>query len=240
MKKMLNPFSFLKLNLSLIILFLSHPSFSSVYCFESHVNMASVKSHLSVILTGKDDAWVRGRSQCLEVKVSSDREELVYKWLVRKYKVSQPTLAATRKESPVVTKNCRLQVEKISKGQSTQNDLSVGKKNSFQQNQLNNQSVSRSAMLLGQGYSGSLSLNGANVYLTCEKAGSSGYTIRVALNSAESSINTVVYVSKGQKLNVGTVVDDLNRKSQRMGLPEGIEKNKVAGQSLTEYFLLAQ
>lgn len=223
-----------------IIVLITNSSYSNTYCFERGTSLSAVKSHLSIVLTANDRVISRGNSQCLDIEVSDSRSDLVLKWLKKKYRVVMPSASFNNLARNVVTRNCRLQIEKITRGKSNETQASIGKRNNITNTTSSSQGVSRSSMLLGEGYSGTLSINSSLTFITCRNAAPGSYSIQVSLNEQNSSLSTGLVVQKGQKINIGQVVENLNSKSKTLNLSSGVQVNSRKGEILYDYFLIAQ
>lgn len=232
------PFKLIFVFLSLILIGETH---AVTYCFEQGVSLSQVKDHLSIVLTSRDRVETLGRSLCLDIQVGEGRNELVLKWLRKKYRVIAPNgYTSSSESSTVVTKNCRLQIERVMKEEAVENQASVGKRNNLRNTVTKGKSVSKSSLLLGTGFSGSISVNTTLAFITCKNVSSSAYSIQVALDSEDSGISTGLIVQKGQKINIGQVVDDLSKKSQTLDASSGVQLKNKKGSITYDYFLIAQ
>ncbi len=215
-------------------------SYAETYCFNPDVSLSEVIQHLEVMLTPKDRV-TRSGSSCLDVTVSVSRTPLIYKWLKKKYRVRTPKYAQNSSaQAAEVTKNCRLQVERISKGKTLNDEVSLGNKTRLNRTTRTSSGKSVSSLLLGQGFSGAIRVNDRQVFLTCKSGGSGFYTIQVSLSEESSSLSTVIQLRSGQKQNIGQVVEDLKTREKSLGLPGGIGVKKEKKNFTYDYFLIAQ
>lgn len=216
-------------------------AYSSTYCFEQGTSLSDVKRHLSIVLTGSDKVAERGRFLCLDILVSETRKALVLKWLKKKYRVVMPSMNQTStRPSNIVTKNCRLQVEKVFKGKTENIEASLGLKSNIKNTKTKSGGVSRSSLLLGEGFSGRISVNSTQAFVTCKSVSSSSYSVQVSLNEENSDISTGLYIQRGQKVNIGQVVDNLNNKGKTLDASSGVKLNKSEESLTYDYFLIAQ
>lgn len=209
------------------------------FCFESNVSLSRVKSYLSPLLTSKDKVYKRESMNCLEISLSSGRRDLFETFLYRRYKPSriyQTDGVVEKNQAMGKLPHCRIEIEKIGNSNSTNDELSVGSKNRLKRTQKRGQRTSKSSLLLTSGVKGTLQVNDQSVYVTCHVFGSQ-YRIELALSSDSSSLSTFVNTSKGNRVNIGEMVDDLNNRSKNLDINKGASFTKEKGKSTSTYYL---
>jgi hypothetical protein len=224
---------------SLLFIFTQRCTFAETYCFNSDVSLNEVRSYLEVMLTPNDKVAQEG-ANCLEVTVSVNRTPLIYKWLKKKYPVRSQNRRRRSNQENGVTKNCRLQVERLSRGKAVIDESSIGKGTRINKTTQRSSAKSLSSLLLGQGFSGAIRVNDRQVFLTCKSGGNGFYTIQVSLSEQNSSLSTIVQLRTGQKTNIGRIVEDLTNREKSLGLPSGIKLKKEQKDFIYDYFLIAQ
>lgn len=214
------------------------------YCFPASTSLKAVKNYTSTVLTSNDKVYERASRNCLEFEVSPGRQELIRKWIQQKYRIvrtySEGEGSSSFVEASTVTQNCRLKIERISKGKTTKTNAAVGSRNSLNQQQINSQGTRTSNMLLGKGFNGSLRVGLETVFLTCLGASGSIYQVSVSLDSPTSSLSTSIQVTPGAKVNIGQIVENLNEKRRTLGVSVGAQIEKTEGTTTHDYFLMAQ
>lgn len=216
-----------------------------VYCFKRSQSLDRIKSYLQTVTAPRDKIFKRESTHCLEIKISSHRKDLLEKWMYKKYRPLKKyneghgtNMPSTLSQSGSGT--CRLKIETISSGNANTETFAVGKRNAI--NTTNTKSSGRkvSSLLLGVGFSGYITVNNEKAELKCQSVGGAGYRVALSLQGGQNGIGTNLRVRKGQKLNIGDIVNDLKRKRKSIGLPSGVEIEKTKGSQNTTYFLTAE
>ena len=232
----------------LFLIFLISNSFASGltgFCFDKGVNVSAVKSYLAPILTGRDKVYTREALNCVELKLSEARKPLFEKWINRRYRITRTysgndSGGSVMVPSSGITGNCRIEVKRVSQGSSTKDNISIRKGGSLSRSEFESMGGGTSRLLLGQGKKGHISVNGTRVGLICFSRGSQFYEMDVEVEGPRGSVSTSVTVSVGSAINIGEVVEDLNRKSRGVNIPNGIDYTKEKGKHIDQYYLLVR
>lgn len=207
--------------------------------------LKAAKKYSEVILAPNDKVFERPSRNCLEFDISPSRKELVVKWIKKKYRITntysdQAGGLPSSPASGVVVENCRLKLERHSRGNSRQRGVSVGAKNSIGQTDQQSSGLKTSSILLGKGLHGTIRVGLERVFLTCMGRAGGGYNVSVSLDSPNSAISTSVYIRPAKKVNIGQVVENLNNKRSSVSLPSGAQVSKTTGENRFDYFLSVQ
>lgn len=208
------------------------------FCFQRNINLEAVKRHVLTITSPQDRVYIQEKDHCLEIDTSPTKRELLQKWIGKKYQTIN--IPSSLSPSQDLGKPCLLAVEKTMKEDSKTKEFSVGQRNAFQETIVKGSGTSTSSLVLGKGSQGFIQVNDQRVELTCVGAGSNAYQVKVSLASLNQALATQVRVLKGQKMNLGQVVEDLNKEAVSKGIPLGYRKKKRQGQATFEYFLQAK
>lgn len=236
------------LRINFLLIFLSILSFSAEarsltgYCFESNVSLKAVKRHVAPILARKDKVFERPSMNCIEVTISNSRKDLFETWIYKKYKPLRIyTTDGTVEKNQAMGQMpmCRMTVEKVSKGNSTIDEASVGSKNRLKRTENKSQGVSRSSLVLTSGVAGRIRMNNQEVFVTCHVFGSR-YRVELSLDTQNSGLSTSVNASKGSRINIGEIVENLNDRSRKIDINKGVGYQKGKGQTASTYFLIIQ
>ncbi|MCR9205047.1 MAG: hypothetical protein NXH75_10745 [Halobacteriovoraceae bacterium] len=216
-----------------------------VYCFKRSQSLDQIKSYLQTVTAPKDKIFKRESTHCLEIKISSNRKDLLEKWMYKKYRPLKNYNESRGTNMPATSTQprsgtCRLKIETISSGNANTETYAVGKRNTV--NKTNTKSSGRkvSSLLLGVGFSGYITVNDEKAELKCQSVGGAGYRVALSVQGGQNGIGTNLQVRKGQKLNIGDIVNDLKRKRKSIGLSKGVEVESTKGSEKTTYFLTAE
>lgn len=225
----------------LLTSFLNHPLYAALYgyCFSRGTSLSSAQAYLDSVKAPRDRTYLRESVSCLEVKGSPARFDLYYKFLSKKFRVlrtykDQDTGSA--RSSDLSTGMCRIFVTKIGKKDSKTDKVLIGNRGKVKREEFSGNSKSVSNLILSYGKRGSLSVNSQRIGVTCKKSGS-GYQLSFDLESANSAISSNAFISSGQDLNIGGIVNDLNNKRRALSLEKGVEYEKQKGSEKFDYFL---
>ncbi len=230
----------IKGNFLFLFLFLIpiHSFAYETFCFQRGVNLNEVKKHVLAITSPRDKVFLQERTHCLEIQMNSSKRDLIQKWISKRYTVVNNRGAGALPEP--VFEPCRLSVEKIMKEKSNEKQFSVGQRNRLQETELKGSGKSVSSLVLGKGSDGTIRVNDQKVDLMCTQSGQQAYQVKISLSSLSQAISTQVRVVKGQRVDLGAVVENLNREATLKGIPLGFVKNKKSGRIIYQYFLLAK
>jgi len=212
------------------------------FCFEKNVSLRTVKSYLQPILAKSDKVFERQSMNCIEVALDASRKDLFETWIYRRFKPSRIYTSngvVEKKQAMGQMPMCRMMVEKTNRSDSTIDEVSAGSKNRLKRTQNTSTGVSRSSLVLTSGIAGRISMNDQQVLVTCHVFGSS-YRVELALESGNSALSTSVNTSKGSRINIGQMVEDLNNRSRNIDINKGIGYQKGKGSSISDYFLIIQ
>jgi len=217
-----------------------------VICFSSEVNLKAAKSHSLTILAKRDKVFIRESNHCLEFKVSPSRVELLTKWIERRFKILNHYREGSGSTSNVKIglnqlngfETCNLSIVEEKQASENVKEFSMGENSKLSETVTKSTGGRKSSLLLGVGSQGSITVNDTRVELTCLKAGAR-YNVRVNLAGLNSAIATQVQVMKGARVNLGSVVEDLNSRTRETGLNKGLKLQKKKGVVKKSYFLMA-
>ncbi len=230
-----------KASLILFIL-IQFTTFATVvdYCFEQTTSLSNVHHYLNTVLSPQDEVVENNSAHCLNVVVKNDlKEELYRKWIGRKFKIlsSSNSLGYPASTIPQVQEHCRLEVEKISKMDKTTTGVDVSMKTKAYERNFKHSGSQRSNLLLGVGSPGRLRVDDDYINVTCKSRNTSRVFLDISLWGERSSVSTSVTLDKGQTLDLASIVEDLNNRSQSLSLNRGVQVKKTKGQKSYQYFL---
>ena len=243
----------MKLFIFCFILSWSSHAFIQAYCFKKVTDVNSVKSHLSSLLAPKDKVNVV--SNCLHVTTEPIRINLYRKIISMKYKVISDYQinddGTVTQSFPSSSEMCRIETLKIIHSKDKRNDVQVGRQNKLSQTDGKGEEVIKGSMMLTVGLPSVLNVDQENIELTCSRLANNNYQLRFRLSStiqrdfqgriigknSSSSIDSTVNVTKGQKINVGSIVKDLKNKNKNVSINNGLKLSKTKGKKTIDYYL---
>ena len=207
---------------SLLFSLVSLQSFASEelasFCFKSATSLSEARQSLEFLLLPREKIFLRKNDNCFDVNTSTDRSNLLEKFLSKRY-----TLIAERGPEMTSMSNCHMEFKTTRKKKVNTTGASIGATNSAATATIEQNESSTSKLLLGLGKPGVLDLEGRSLQMICS-GGLRGIYQLVFYYSEEmrSKVSTEVTAKQGEVVNIGGIVNDLNTKSKTLGLPESI------------------
>ena len=235
-----------RLKSRIIFLFLITGSTSGAvvdYCFSHNQSLSTVHQHLKTVLSPQDEVILNESSHCLNVVMKNDyKEELYRKWILKKFSLVNSTRihqsAMVSNAKPVAQKqHCRLEVERVSHLQRRTTKGSLSKQSVVNQTSIKSNGSQKSSLLLGIGSPGSLRVDDDYINVICKSRNASRVFLDISLTGRNSSVSTSLSIERGQKVNLASIVEDLNNKYKRLSLAQGLEVEETKGSKSFDYFL---
>lgn len=214
------------------------------FCFDSHISLSQVKSYLRTIALPKDRIYLRESLHCIEVELSAARKTLFETYLWKKYRIVRQYsgVGSTPTQQERVMKHCRIKIIKTGKSKSKTNLYKIGENSTIRQTDKKGESKSVSQLVLGEGLPGELKVDEEDLKVICRSRGKDYYALEIYLKSKikNSQISTAINARRGQKINLGNVVDQLKDKERTLSINEGIHYQKKRGTSNVNYDLIIE
>ncbi len=158
-------------------------------------------------------------SNCLQVTVGQNREELIRKWISRRFVILKMSSSRTASRGS----ECRLKVERVLNSNSKTTKMRLGAKGQF--NQVSNQTVGKktSSLLLSSGRRGSIRYNDEFIGIKCVRGGRNNYEVELFVDNNSGGISTALSLVKGQKIDIGQIIDEKKASSDSVGLNRGVK-----------------
>lgn len=212
------------------------------FCFDRSVGLADAKGYLNTILAPGDRIYKRESFHCLEVKTAKRRKELYDKWLRRRFRLIRTydeSSANALAPSVGISQNCTIDIEKKSSGSGTTDSVGISKSAQASSDSFKEAGTTRWRLLLGEGRKGHIEVNGQKVALICQPRGAH-FVIDVEVITASGSLGSSVTVKKNQRVDLAGIVDDINRKTNRVDVNKGLDYIRAKAESRTNYFLFVR
>lgn len=210
------------------------------FCFVRDVNLQKVKSEIEFLMLPKEKIILRPEQSCIDVLVeSNERIALINKFLSRRYQLRESREGNTGNE--VSMEKCQvefraIQAKSISTKKTAINVEGKAKGNIEAANE-DLKETTISTILMDSGKSATLEVTPKELRVTCLKTMSGIFQLSFSYaHIGQGKVSSEISVKKGEVVNVGDVVQDLNKKAQKLGLPE-TELAQTEGQQSIKYEL---
>ena len=165
--------------------------------------------------------------------MNPSRFDLTRKWISKRYKVlaDQGSLVMKGLE-------CRLRIERLSSSNSNSTNIKIGSNN--QLNNVSSLSAGKriTSLLLGAGKRGSIRYNDQLIGIKCLRGGVDNYQVELIVDETRGGVSTAISIRKGQRINIGEIVDGSKSRNRQLGLSKGLGLSKSRISSKFTYFLM--
>lgn len=206
------------------------------FCFEDSVNLKSVENSITFLLLPADTINLREEDHCIDIVASVDRGKLFEKFLAGRYNLRRANREMTT-SGPAEIQTCQLALRTTVKQKSENQTAKVGEKNSLSKSEKMLTSTSSMELVLSLGVPGEMEAGNEKLKVICRLIGSSKINLQFSFaDKAKGGLTSEFSLAKGEWLNVGSVIKDLNEKNKTLGIPQ-TEASSVSGISETVYEL---
>lgn len=204
----------------------------NTFCFDDNVRLLSVQESFSFLLLPKDTVNLREDEHCIDIVTSVDRGKLFEKFLSGRY-----NLKRQRESTPAELEQCNLSLKTTAKSKSDMDSVKVGEKNSIKKSEQTSASISTMEFAFGQGISGELEAGSEKLKVLCRLIGPDKANLQFSFfERGKGGISSEYLLKRGEWLNLGSVIKDLNDKNKTLGIPQ-TEFSTTTGKSETRYDL---
>lgn len=184
------------------------------FCFEENVSLKQVQQSVSFLLLPKDTVNLREEDHCIDIVASADRGKLFEKFLAGRYNLKQ-------EKAPVEIEPCHLSLKTTVRQKSETDSVKVGEKNSVKKIEQMASNTSTMEFVFSQGIPGELEAGAEKLKVTCRFYGSEKGSLQFQFaEKNKGAIATELMVRRGEWLNIGSIVKDLNDKNKTLGIPQ--------------------
>jgi hypothetical protein len=189
-------------------------------------------------LLPREHVFLRTGDHCFDVNTSTDRSNLLEKFLSKHYNlIAENNGRKALNSENLNNQNCQLELKTTKRKKQDSTSVSLGKFSSASKGTNDFSEVSTSQILLGLGKSGSLELEGRSLNVECSGGGRGIYQL-VFFFSEENraKINTQMSVKKGEVVQIASITNDLNNQTKTLGFPQSVYQ-EVSGSENINYEL---
>jgi hypothetical protein len=169
--------------------------------------------------------------------MAAKREELTRKWISRRFTVVDP-FKENQSAASIRGKECRLKIERTINSKSKTTNFALGQNGQLNQRDFKNKGTRRTSLLLSSGRRGSIRYNDELIGIRCVRGGQDNYQIEIMVDSDQGGVSTATSLRKGQRLNIGQIVDQNRGRSREANLRNGVSISKTKTESKFNYFLM--
>ncbi len=201
------------------------------YCFKRNVSLERVKIYLNQIKLEKDLITLNRARHCVEIGVGEDRVELFQKYLSMNYQFEVMGNSAVRK------RECLFEIETLRESEKNTKSIKFGSKIHIGEKQKSNEGKSVSMIRVMEQKLAQLFVNDTLITISCQIRGK--FTeVDINLGNKRTNLITTIQVSKGQRVDLGSIVQDLSSKDSGVSLSKGINYSKSSGSKKSSVFLI--
>lgn len=213
---------------------------TSTYCFNSMAARDQAARSLKSITVSSDQLWKQDLSPCLKVEHKSHRKQLFDQYLRSRFQLESTYSAGKRGSGQdYVARNVTIIVEGIANEQGSTETWRAGKKSDVSRVETKAKGNSNTKLVLGLGLPGRIRMDDQEVYATVRSRGIS-YEIEFSMDRESTGISTTVSVKTGEKINLGDIVETIDRKNRELNIAKGITYSKEKKKTERTFFLSIQ
>lgn len=197
------------------------------------LNMVLVKGHDQIIPEGP----------CLNVNVANSRAELFQRWV--RTRLPQAQYAFSTLDAP--KRECDMVVTKTTnKSEHTKSVDVNGQAFQVSAGEGTQQESERHILKVLSGGTATLRVDTSEVKITCTWRNSGTYLLQFSQAyvspppTSSTSLTSEREVSPGQRIDLGQIVNDLNKEQKNLGIPSGVQVEKTEGAQTIRWSLVIQ
>lgn len=201
------------------------------YCFEKSVSLDRVKIYLSQITLEKDIITLNRSRHCISIGVEESRAELFQKYLSMNYKFKESGNSAIR------SRECLFEVETVNSSHATTSKAKFGQKIHLGSAKSDSEGRSTSMIRVMERKLAQLFVNDTLVTISCSIRGKVT-AVEVSLGDKKTSLSTSIELTRGQRVDLASVVTDLSNKTSDISSSTGVQYSKTSGSKKSNVFLI--
>ncbi len=221
-------------NFFYLFLILSNLTFATdlkTFCFQNGRDLIAAQSEIKSLFVGNDKVISRTNTPCMEViSDSSLRLELFEKFLSRRFKLdASSTFSQSISES---NENCRIQFIETRKKISSEEQVKVGENTKLKKGHDDLENKTTQEFLVQPTKPLTFQSDKLKLDLICRRLNENNFEITLSSLGDRGGVSTVLMLSRGVKVSLGTSLNDLNNKKKQLGYPESEWLNIEGNESI--------
>jgi hypothetical protein len=190
----------------------------------------------------KEDKVLKGNGACVEVFTKASKEDLFTRIMNLKY----PGINIRSTTSmPSDARTCRIKVETVKAKVLKSNDIRLSRRSKLHARDEKNNSSEVAQLMIANGKSGSISANGSTYSLNCKFINKKLYELTINSNTIEqtdsgnktNTLSTTLSLSSGSRIEIGSILRNLNNDQKSVGIPSGLKNKKNRGFENTKTYI---
>lgn len=244
------------MNLSIQILlfvFLANPLFAQdlqveTYCFSSTSESLKAQSSAKYLMTSQDK--IEDKNECFSLFTSSTRRELIQKYLLQNYPNMKVSFSSEERSA---SETCHIRVEKIKNSNTQRSTFSLKNAPGVQNSTSQGKETSQIKVLSGAPFE--LRVDQQKIEGKCRYINANQFEITFSMKfiprplippvpegvtvviqnppqpetQTGTNLSTTIQLAKGQRVEMGSIVKDLNDKAQSASLAPEFKYEKTEG-----------
>jgi hypothetical protein len=215
-----------------IILLFSFSVFASnelnTFCFQSSSELKQVRKDINFLIIDSDK--INMKASCMEIYTNQRRSTLFVKYIKSNFPAVQltPTVVSQR--------SCKFKISEVEKSQAQDTELNLANKNiQIQKTDSSGRNTKTSSLQVLEGMDSEIKYGEHRIKFKCLIRGKT-YVVEFSSNSPTLSFQTSRTLIKGQKIEIGSLLENIDDDSSTKSLG-GIKLNKTQKNSKTLMFL---
>ncbi len=210
------------------------------FCLENTVSRSKAIKDLQSILLPVDKVIPRDDGECFEVVTSrTERLTLIETFLGRRHQLRFEKVKGEAKDLGLDA-NCRIEFYTTKSEEQKGRDISLGlKKVKAEVSKANKDVVEVKSLILQPQYSGKIGMNDTEFEVMCRKLPTGKFILTLFHGEKSGKVQTEIQLNPDEKMNVGSVVNELNDKKNTLGIPQS-EWIKTEGFTNVKYEVLVK
>ena len=209
------------------------------FCFKSKTAAEAAVKKIQFLKTKSD--YIGTDNSCIDITTSKDRVDLYNKVMRVKFGLVSNQGSFPHIEHVEPDKNaCKFQLMKITKADSTRTNAGAtqrGVHGSATKFKGNNTEIS--GIIINNNSEGRLNIRGQDLKIHCRKI-SSGYQIKLSLNSQNTSLETERFIPSGGQIELGSISQIFSNDSKKISSNPNLNFKDKSGQKNQIIYLRAQ
>jgi len=135
---------------------------------------------------------------------------------------------------------CRFTLLEETATNQNQKQYAIGKHSKLNHSYSNQTSTTSSMIMVSVGRTASITAYNTDLNVKCTSVSLNSYDAEISKSGGGSSISTSITITKGKRMDLGSIVKDLNDKEKNLDINSGASHQSNDGVSTTRYYLTIQ